>query len=222
VTVSPGILARGPWTADAVEANWSDETWSAPAALEAGADAAVAALKERGSPAHDGLAARLSSWSSTPDRLVVGLQPARWALRLVDDGDALAARSMTAMCVVRTEDGRWLAGKRADWLASWANRWALGAGGAVEVGESPALTLTRELEEEWRLVPSALSIEALVLLPDGLASLIGLAIVPDDSVPVADEEHSEFAWWPADVGEWPEEADDRLRRLATLLSATRS
>jgi 8-oxo-dGTP pyrophosphatase MutT (NUDIX family) len=127
---------------------------------------------------------------------------------------------MTAMCVVRTDDGRWLAGKRASWLATWTDRWALGAGGAVEVGESPALTLTRELEEEWQLQPSRLSVEALVLLPTGLASLIGLARVADDSVPVPDAEHDEFAWWPPDPADWPEEGDERLRRLATLLAAS--
>ena len=32
------------------------------------------------------------------------------------------------MCVVRDEHGRWLAGRRAAWLATWANKWALGAG----------------------------------------------------------------------------------------------
>jgi 8-oxo-dGTP pyrophosphatase MutT (NUDIX family) len=219
VTVPPGILARGPWDAGDVEATWSDETWSPPASLEAEADAAVAALRERGSPSHDGLAARLSSWSSTPEKLNVELQPARWALRLIEDERGLVARSMTALCVVRTEDGRWLAGKRASWLATWTDRWALGAGGAVEVGESPALTLTRELEEEWQLTPLSLSVEALVLLPTGLASLIGLATVADDSVPVPDEEHDEFAWWPADIAQWPSEGDERLRRLASLLAA---
>ena len=219
MSVSPGILARGPWAAEDVETTWSDETWPAPAELERVADEAVEALKERGSPSHDGLAARLSSWSSTPDKLTVGLQPARWALRLIEDDRALDARSMSAMCVVRSESGRWLAGKRASWLATWTDRWALGAGGAVEVGESPALTFTRELEEEWQLTPVKLSIEALVLLPTGLASLIGVATVSDDAVPVPDEEHDEFAWWPADVSTWPEECDERLRRLAMLLAA---
>ena len=144
------------------------------------------------------------------------LQPVRWALRLVD---AVEANSMTSLCVVRSEDGRWLAGRRAEWLASWAGRWALGAGGAVEVGEEPVETLARELEEEWELVPSALSVEALSSLPSGLVALIGLATVPADAEPVADAEHDEFAWWPADPQRWPPEADDRLRLMGTLLSA---
>ena len=102
------------------------------------------------------------------------LQPVRWALRLLDD----AADSLTALCVVRSEDGRWLAGRRAAWVSSWANRWALGAGGAVDLGE-PRRTLTRELQEEWQLPsPRPLSVEALIALPNGLNMLVELATVP--------------------------------------------
>ena len=121
--------------------------------------------------------------------------------------------------MVRSEDGRWLAGRRAAWLATWANRWALGAGGSVEVGENPAETLARELEEEWRLEPAELSVEALVSLPTGLVALIGLATVATGAVPVPDAEHDEFAWWPADIASWPEEVDERLRRMAAYLAA---
>ena len=95
------------------------------------------------------------------ERLRFELQPARWALRLLDD----ASDSLTALCVVRSEDGRWLAGRRAEWVSTWPNRWALGAGGAVDLGESPAHTLTRELQEEWQLEPDDLSVEALLALP---------------------------------------------------------
>jgi 8-oxo-dGTP pyrophosphatase MutT (NUDIX family) len=143
----------------------------------------------------------------------------RWALRLIDARDA---RSLTALCVVRSEDGRWLAGRRASWLATWANRWALGAGGSVEVGEDPAGTLARELQEEWQLTPAELTVEALVLLPSGLVALVGLATVASGSEPVADAEHDEFAWWPADVANWPEEADERLRRMAAFLAVRSS
>jgi 8-oxo-dGTP diphosphatase len=217
--IAPGILARGPWSPDRVEATWSDEEWRPPPQLERDADQAVAALRERGSPAHDGLAARLAGYESSPERLAVRMQPARWALRLVEEQGE--SQSLTAMCVVRDERGRWLAGRRAAWLATWANKWALGAGGAVEVGESPAETLSRELAEEWRLEPADLSVEALVALPSGLVALVGLATVADDAEPVPDAEHDEFAWWPPDPGEWPEEADSRLRRMATLLAAAR-
>jgi 8-oxo-dGTP diphosphatase len=180
------------------------------------ADAAVDALRERGSPAHDGAAARLAGWSDDGGTLRLEMQPVRWALRLVDAGDA---NSLTALCVVRSEDGRWLAGRRAGWLASWPNRWALGAGGAVEVGEDPALTLSRELDEEWQLTPTELSVEALAALPSGLIALVGMATVPADAQPVPDAEHDEFAWWPPDVDDWPADADERLAGMARLLAA---
>jgi 8-oxo-dGTP diphosphatase len=121
--------------------------------------------------------------------------------------------------VVRAADGRWLAGRRAGWVSTWANRWALGAGGAVDLGESPAETLSRELQEEWQLEPERLSVEALLELPNRVAMVVGLATVPDAAEPVPDHEHDEWAWWPADVDEWPAEADDRLRLMARLLSA---
>jgi hypothetical protein len=34
-----------------------------------------------------------------------------------------------------------------------------------------------------------------------------------------DAEHDEFAWWPANVEDWPPEADDPLRRVGALLAA---
>jgi 8-oxo-dGTP diphosphatase len=213
---APGILARGPWEADQVEARWLDAAYEPPDEVQRLADAAVADLRERGSPSHDGLATRLAGWREDAGRLVLELQPSRWALRLVEGN---ACRSLTALCVVRAEDGRWLAGHRADWVSTWAGRWALGAGGAVDVGESPADTLSRELREEWRLQPERLSVEALVELPDGMAMLVGLATVEDACDPIPDHEHDEWAWWPADVGGWPEEADPRLRLMARLLDS---
>lgn len=213
----PGILAHGPWRPDEIEVTWRDDPYEPPDEHVRAADAAIDALRERGSPCHDGLAARLAGFDATDGRLRLELQPARWALRLVD-GDGVAD-SLTALCVVRTEDGRWLAGRRAAWLSSWAGRWALGAGGSVEVGESPADTLARELEEEWRLAPLGLSVQALVRLPTGLTMLVGLATVASEADPVPDAEHDEFAWWPAEVEAWPEQADDRLRRMGQLLAA---
>jgi ADP-ribose pyrophosphatase YjhB (NUDIX family) len=215
---SPTLLARGPWQPERVRSTWIDDAWRPPAELDARADEAIEELRRRGSPTHDGLAARLITCHADADGLALELQPSRWALRLVDHPEA---RSLTALCVVRSEDGRWLAGRRAQWLASWAGRWALGAGGAVEVGENAAETLARELEEEWRLVPTALTVEALVGLPAGPAMLVGLATVAAGSQPVPDEEHDEFAWWPADPASWPGETDERLRRMAMLLAAAR-
>jgi ADP-ribose pyrophosphatase YjhB (NUDIX family) len=215
VTPAPGILARGPWQADQVEARWLDEPYEPPDEIQRLADAAVDGLRQRGSPSHDGLATRLVGWREDAGRLVLELQPSRWALRLVEGN---ACDSLTALCVVRAEDGRWLAGHRADWVSSWAGRWALGAGGSVDLHESPTDTLSRELHEEWRLLPESLSVEALVGLPDGMVMLVGLATVADASDPVPDHEHDEWAWWPADVEHWPAEADPRLQLMARLLT----
>jgi ADP-ribose pyrophosphatase YjhB (NUDIX family) len=217
MVLTTGILARGPWTPDRVEARWTEEEWRPPPEMERDADEAVAALRDRGSPAHDGLAGRLAGFDATEERLVLSMQPARWALRLIADGGD--AQSLTAMCVVRDEQGRWLAGRRASWLATWANQWTLGAGGAVEVGEDPSTTLSRELDEEWQLTPATLSVEALVRLDSGLVALVGLATVANGSEPVPDAEHDEFAWWPSDVEHWPDEIDDRLRALGSGLAA---
>jgi ADP-ribose pyrophosphatase YjhB (NUDIX family) len=215
VSSAPGILARGPWQVDQVEAKWLPDAYEPPAEIARKADAAVDGLRERGSPAHDGIATRLAGWREEQGRLLLDLQPTRWALRLVEDD---ACDSLTALCVVRTGDGRWLAGRRAAWVSTWASRWALGAGGAVDLGESPADTLARELQEEWQLEPERLSVEVLLELPHGVMMVVGMATVADGAEPVPDHEHDEWAWWPADVDQWPPEADERLRLMARFLA----
>jgi 8-oxo-dGTP diphosphatase len=212
----PEVLARGPWSPEQVQAVWSHQQYEPAAAATAAADAALQALRDRGSPSHDGLAARLADFAASPGRLVLELQPARWALRLLADQ---AARSLAVLCLVRSADGSWLAGRRAPWLASWPGRWALGAGGSVEVGEDPVAAMARELLEEWSVRADRLSVEALVLLPSQLAMLVGQAwLAPGISVR-PDAEHDEFDWWPADVERWPRQADEPLRRMAALLAA---
>jgi ADP-ribose pyrophosphatase YjhB (NUDIX family) len=198
-----------------VQARWHDEHFEPSAELTARADREVEALRDRGSPSHDGLAARLTGFAAGDDALSLDLQPARWAIRLVE-GEA--SDSLTALCVVRSADGRWLAGRRAGWLSTWTNRWALGAGGAVEVGESPVGTLSRELFEEWQLEPERLQVEALIRLPSGLAMLVGVATVAADAEPVPDHEHEEFAWWPADVSAWPADVEEPVRMMGAFLS----
>lgn len=216
MSIAPGLLARGPWTADRVSTVWDDAEYAPSAEHTAAADAAVSALAERGSPSHDGWSARLVSHETPADgTLVMHLQPARWALRLVD-GDA--SDSMAALCAVRDAEGRWLAGRRAPWVASWAGRWALGAGGAVDIGESPFQTLSRELVEEWSVEPERVQAEALLRLPHGLAMFIGQAWLPEGAEVTPDHEHDAYAWWPADIERWPDEADEPLRRMATMLS----
>jgi ADP-ribose pyrophosphatase YjhB (NUDIX family) len=210
------ILARGHWPAERVRARWHEEHYEAPERLDEAADAAIEALRERGSPSHDGLSARLVGHAEQGEDLLIELQPVRWALRLVH-GDA--SHSVAALAVTRAADGRWLAGRRAAWLSSWPGRWALGAGGAVDIGESPAHTLTRELQEEWSVAPSSLTVEALVRLPHRLVMVVGMAWLPDGAEIEMDDEHDAYAWWPSDVADWPEEADEPLRRMATMLAA---
>jgi 8-oxo-dGTP diphosphatase len=212
---APALLARGPWDPDDVEVHWSYEHYDAPPERVEAADAAIDALRDRGSPSHDGLAARFIAHEVDGGRLTVHLQPARWALRLVE-GDACL--SLSALCVTRDASGRWLAGRRAAWLSSWPGRWALGAGGAVDVGESPVQTLTRELREEWSVAPERVRGEALIRLPHDLVMFVGQAWLPDGARVTPDHEHDAYAWWPADLDAWPAEADEPLRRMAGLLA----
>jgi 8-oxo-dGTP diphosphatase len=217
MTLAPGILARGPWAPQDIEVTWSDMPFPLPDEVTDEADRALAELRDRGSPSHDGLAARLAGFAVADGRLQLQCEPVRWALRLLP-GDAM--QSLSALCVVRSADGAWLAGRRAAWLATWAERWALGAAGSVEVGENPADTLTRELAEEWSVTAERLTVEALVKLPNGITMLVGEAWLADGASVTPDSEHDDFAWWPADPAQWPDEADAPLRRLAALLSPT--
>ena len=210
----PGVLARGPWAADAISCRWLEEPYEPDADATNQADAAIAALQERGSPTHDGLAARLASVHAGDGGLDLELQPARWSLRL--GGDALD--SISALCVVRDAEGRWLAGRRAAWVATWAERWALGAGGSVEVGEHPATTLSRELEEEWSVAPERLTAEGVLRIPSGLVLFVGMATLAPGAQVEMDSEHDDYSWWPPDPAEWPEEADAPLRAMAEWLA----
>ena len=211
---APALLARGPWPLDRVDVRWRDEHFEAADEHLAEADAAIGALRDRGSPSHDGVAARLVGFEQSGDGLAIELQPVRWALRLVAGN---ASDSVAALCVIRDADGRWLAGRRAAWLASWPGRWALGAGGAVEVGENPAETLVRELDEEWSVTPERCRAEALVRLPHQMIMFVGQAWLAPGAEVVRDDEHDAHAWWPPDPADWPAEADEPLRRMASLL-----
>jgi len=214
----PEILARGPWPLERVQAHWRTEHFEASPEHVQAADAAIKDLQERGSPSHDGVAARLVDYRQDTDGLAIELQPLRWALRLVA-GDA--SNSVAALCVTRAADGRWLAGRRALWVSSWAGRWALGAGGAVDFGENPAETLVRELDEEWQVSPERVRGEALILLPHRLVMFVGQAWLGegDDAAVTPDDEHDAFAWWPRNIDEWPPEAGEALPRMARWLSA---
>jgi 8-oxo-dGTP diphosphatase len=214
-TEQPEILARGPWPLELVTARWRQEHFEPSPAQTRAADAAIDELRERSSPSHDGVAARLVDHKECGDGLALELQPLRWALRLLT-GDA--SDSVASLCVTRSADGRWLAGRRASWVASWAGRWALGAGGAVELGENPAHTLVRELHEEWSVSPERARGEALVRLPQRMVMFVGQAWLPEGAEVTPDHEHDAFAWWPREIDRWPEEAEDGLRRMARWLS----
>ncbi len=216
-TELPEILARGPWPLEQVKAHWRDEHFEPSAEHTLLADAAISELQQRGSPSHDGMAARLVDYRQDSEGLALELQPLRWGLRLVP-GDASA--SVAAMCVTRSADGRWLAGRRASWVASWAGRWALGAGGAVDLGESPADTLLRELREEWSVSPERVRGEALLRLPHQMVMFVGQAWLAEgaENEVQADSEHDAFAWWPREIDEWPAEAGEILPRMARWLT----
>ena len=215
-SLSPALLARGPWEPGTVRAVWREEHFAPEAEKVDAADAAIRALADRGSPSHDGTAARLVDFEVSDDgTLTMELQPVRWALRLVE-GDA--SHSVAALCVTRDAEGRWLAGRRAAWLSSWPGRWALGAGGAVDEGENPFDTLERELQEEWAVQPERVQGEALVRLPHGMVMFVGQAWLAPGAEVRRDHEHDDHAWWPADVDAWPDEADEPLRRMAKLLA----
>jgi 8-oxo-dGTP diphosphatase len=209
----PGILARGPWPPDRVASCWDGTFYEPSPEKTAEADLAIAELRGRGSPSHDGVSARLAAFDVTDGGLALELQEMRWALRLLDD----ASGALSVMCVVRDAEGRWLAGRRAEWVATWAGVWALGAGGAVDAGEDPALALGRELIEEWSVEPERLAVEALIATPTGMAMLIGQAWLAPGAEVERDHEHDAHAWWPPDPAEWPDHAHPQLRRLATLL-----
>jgi len=214
----PEILARGPWPLERITARWSEQPFEPSPAHTQAADAAIRELQQRGSPSHDGVAARLVAYHPDGQHgLDLELQPLRWALRLVE-GDA--SQSVAALCVTRSADGRWLAGRRAPWVSSWAGRWALGAGGAVDLGENPADTLVRELEEEWAVAPERVRGEALLRLPHRLVMFVGqawLAAGAEEAVK-PDEEHDRFAWWPREIERWPPEAGEALPRMAQWLT----
>jgi 8-oxo-dGTP diphosphatase len=214
---APEVLARGPWKIEQIRTRWREDVYEPSPEHTQAADAAIRGLQRRGSPSHDGVAARLVDFEQDDSGIDIELQPLRWALRLVAED---ASHSVAALCVTRSADGRWLAGRRAPWVASWAGRWALGAGGAVDLGESPADTLVRELREEWAVSPARVRGEALLRLPHRMIMFVGQAWLAegDEQAVTPDHEHDEFAWWPREIGMWPPEAGEALPRMASWLS----
>ena len=154
-------------------------------ALERDPLRAVAGQGRRGRPGDRRAARPRSRRRTTASAGAAGeLHRCRRRARARAAGDALGAaaaarrrrRARSRCCAsCATHEGRWLAGRRAEWVATWAGVWALGAGGAVDAGEDPALALGRELAEEWSVEPERLAVEALVATPGDMAMLIGQA-----------------------------------------------
>ena len=88
---------------------------------------------------------------------------------------------------------------------------------SVEVGEHPVETLARELEEEWSAAPARLTAEGLIRIRSGLVLFVGLATLEPGAAVEMDHEHDDYAWWPPDPADWPEEAE-RARGMAGMLA----
>ena len=124
----PEVLARGPWPLEQVRAHWHEEFFEPTPEHARAADAAIAELQQRGSPSHDGVAARLVEYSEDAEGVALELQPLRWGLRLVA-GDA--SERVAANCVTRSAAGRLSVGMTARTLTPGpARRPAVSSGSA--------------------------------------------------------------------------------------------
>jgi 8-oxo-dGTP diphosphatase len=206
-------VVRGPWRPQAVRTRWAEEPYELGPSDRAAADAALAELGRRGSPAHEGVGGRLTTWRADGERLTLDLQPVPWSARLLADKHSTVAMLTVAR---RRDDGAWLAGRRAAWVGVLPGEWLLGAGGGIEPPEDAVGTLARELEEEWGLAGEPLTVEALARTPDGMTWLIGLAWVPGDGRLVMNDEHDACAWWPADPADWPAGVHPSMVAVARL------
>ena len=104
VSPRPGLLARGPWRPDQVEAVWRDDAFEVPAEVERRADGAVQGLRDRGSPAHDGMATRLVAWRGG-GRRACGWSYSRCAGRCGCSTTPRTASPPCAWCARRTAAG---------------------------------------------------------------------------------------------------------------------
>ena len=131
-----------------------------------------------------------------------------------------ASDSLTALCVVRTEDGRWLAGRRAGWVSTWAEPLGARRRRSGRPRREPRRHAHARASGGVAARAGRLSVEALLALPerddhagrarDGRRTAAS---------PCPTREHDEWAWWPADIDRWPAEADERLKLMAALLGS---
>jgi hypothetical protein len=73
--------------------------------------------------------------------------------------------------------------------------------------------IRRALRHRTTWVPMAPLAAVMVLV-----LVVGMARLAPGAEVTIDPEHDDFAWWPPDPAHWPAEADEPLRRMATLLA----
>ena len=169
-------------------------------------------------PATTGWRPGSSASASRDAGISIEMQPLRWALRLVGED---ASQSMAALCVTRAADGRWLAGRRAPWVASWAG--PLGARRRRRGrrrreprrdprARAPGGVVGRPRAGSRRGAPAPAA-------PAGDVRRPGVARRGRRSrKSTPDHEHDEYAWWPSDIDEWPAEGET-LATMARWLSS---
>ena len=160
-------------------------------------------LQDRGSPSHDGVAARL-----------VDYRAARRA----------ASRSSCSRCAGRcgwspaTPPRAWprCASPARPTGAGWPGGARRGSPRGPAAGRSaraarstsartPPRRWCASCSEEWAVAPERVRGEALLRLPHRLVMFVGQAWLAEgaDEAVTPDHEHDAFAWWPSEIDDWP-------------------
>ena len=102
IRTHPASSPAAPGSADQVARRWREDAFEPRARPHEAADAAIAALEDRGSPAHDGARRAARRLRARPTaRLELELQPMRWSLRLVRERRRRARWPRCAWCARR-------------------------------------------------------------------------------------------------------------------------
>ena len=216
VSAPTGILARGPWEPDQVDVRWQADAFEpAPGATEA-ADARSTRCAGAARPATTGWPRRLVDFRADGSGLTLELQPARWALRLVPEFAARACRCC-AWSATPT-----VAGSPAAVPAGWRRGPGAGRSAPPDRSRSTRTRRTRCAESSprsGRCRRSGSGSRRSWCSRARWRCWSGRRGCPTAPTVSPDDEHDAFAWWPADVEQWPAEADEPLRRVAELLLA---
>ena len=177
----------------------------------AAADAAIAALRERGSPSHDGLAARLADFRAARRP---GARAAAGALVAAAGRQRRDAQRLGAVRRARRRGPLARGAPRgvARVLGRAAGRSA--PAGAVEVGEQPVDAMTRELEEEWSVAPARLSVEALAGAERAGLPRRARVAAGGRRGRAATTSTTRTPGGRPTSSDWPDEADETVRRMA--------